>query len=301
MLRVLVMDCECAAGVESVQSLGRFGVEVHASSRNRDALGFTSKYCRQRLLQPIDPSEFGAWLLALDREHNYILLVPSTEISLAALEAAVLPESIRSKAVLPSSAAISTALDKEQVWQLASQLEIPVPRSILQNGITGQAPFPFPIVVKPVQSKKIERGIVKDFRVSILRTQKDWDDFAEQNPSGIFQVQEYFTGHGVGIELLFAYGQPVWHFAHERLHEYPLTGGGSSYRRSIASPPALLEHSICLLRALDWHGVAMVEWKINDRGECSLMEINPRLWGSLALAIDAGVNFPVGLLKVAQK
>jgi protein-tyrosine-phosphatase len=30
------------------------------------------------------------------------------------------------------------------------------------------------------------------------------------------------------------------------------------------------------------------------------MEINPRLWGSLALSIDAGVDFPLGLLQVAR-
>ena len=30
------------------------------------------------------------------------------------------------------------------------------------------------------------------------------------------------------------------------------------------------------------------------------MEINPRLWGSLALSIDAGVNFPLGLLRLAR-
>ena len=31
-----------------------------------------------------------------------------------------------------------------------------------------------------------------------------------------------------------------------------------------------------------------------------LMEINPRLWGSLALSIDAGIDFPLGLLQIAQ-
>jgi protein-tyrosine-phosphatase len=30
------------------------------------------------------------------------------------------------------------------------------------------------------------------------------------------------------------------------------------------------------------------------------MEINPRLWGSLALSIDAGVDFPQGLMQIAQ-
>ena len=39
---------------------------------------------------------------------------------------------------------------------------------------------------------------------------------------------------------------------------------------------------------------AMVEFKRSDRdGEFYLMEINPKLWGSLDLAIQAGCNFPV--------
>jgi protein-tyrosine-phosphatase len=46
--------------------------------------------------------------------------------------------------------------------------------------------------------------------------------------------------------------------------------------------------------------VAMVEFKIDSKGQHWLMEINPRLWGSLALSIDAGVDFPLGLLRVAE-
>jgi predicted ATP-grasp superfamily ATP-dependent carboligase len=46
----------------------------------------------------------------------------------------------------------------------------------------------------------------------------------------------------------------------------------------------------------------MVEFKQDDRdGSLRLMEINARFWGSLQLAIDAGVNFPAILLDVARK
>ncbi|MGZ4860964.1 MAG: arsenate reductase/protein-tyrosine-phosphatase family protein, partial [Candidatus Angelobacter sp.] len=110
----------------------------------------------------------------------------------------------------------------------------------------------------------------------------------------------YVGGRGVGVEFLFNRGRKVWHFAHERVHEYPLTGGASSYRRSIDPPAALLDDAQKLLTALLWHGVAMVEFKMDASGQYWLMEINPRLWGSLALSIDAGVNFPLGLLQIAK-
>src|SRR5262249_54288816 len=112
--------------------------------------------------------------------------------------------------------------------------------------------------------------------------------------------QEYVHGHGVGLEFLFDNGRKAWHFAHERLHEFPLTGGASSYRKSIAPPAALLDDAERLLTALSWHGVAMVEFKMDSNGRHQLMEINPRLWGSLALSIDAGIDFPMGLLMLAR-
>src|SRR5690606_38721522 len=42
----------------------------------------------------------------------------------------------------------------------------------------------------------------------------------------------------------------------------------------------------------NWHGVAMVEFKGTDTATPYLMEVNARFWGSLQLAIDAGIDFP---------
>jgi biotin carboxylase len=43
----------------------------------------------------------------------------------------------------------------------------------------------------------------------------------------------------------------------------------------------------------------MVEFKISSSGRPYLLEVNPRFWGSLQLAIDAGVDFPWLLYKLA--
>jgi predicted ATP-grasp superfamily ATP-dependent carboligase len=58
--------------------------------------------------------------------------------------------------------------------------------------------------------------------------------------------------------------------------------------------------AISLLKEFNWHGVAMVEFKLDERtNEPVLMEINPRFWGSLNQAISAGVNFPLLLHTMA--
>jgi len=43
----------------------------------------------------------------------------------------------------------------------------------------------------------------------------------------------------------------------------------------------------------------MVEFKVADNGVPYLMEVNGRFWGSLQLAIDAGVDFPWLLYQLA--
>src|SRR4029453_1437163 len=65
-------------------------------------------------------------------------------------------------------------------------------------------------------------------------------------------------------------------------------------------PENLLQAATQLLSTLNWHGIAMVEFRAQQPGPFYLMEINPRLWGSLALAVDAGVDFPWGLLQIAK-
>ena len=89
---------------------------------------------------------------------------------------------------------------------------------------------------------------------------------------GSVLLQEYIGGQGVGIELIADQGKIVYAFQHLRLHEIPLTGGGSSLRTSVAVEPALLEASAKLMAALAWHGVAMVEFKRDTgSGKFSLM------------------------------
>jgi predicted ATP-grasp superfamily ATP-dependent carboligase len=74
----------------------------------------------------------------------------------------------------------------------------------------------------------------------------------------------------------------------------------SVLRESIPLDTALLSKCIELLRDFDWQGIAMVEFKRDDKsGAPYMMEINGRLWGSLQPAIDAGVDFPNLLVQYA--
>ena len=95
-------------------------------------------------------------------------------------------------------------------------------------------------------------------------------------------------------------GECVATFQHRRLKEAPATGGVAILAVAEEPDPELLQSSMKLLRALDWEGVAMVEFRVDrETGSSVLMEVNGRFWGSLQLAIDAGVDFPSLLLASA--
>jgi protein-tyrosine-phosphatase len=82
-------------------------------------------------------------------------------------------------------------------------------------------------------------------------------------------------------------------FQHRRFKELPVTGGGSVTSISEPLDPQLAEQAVALLRKLNWEGVAMVEFKCDRSQQRSvLMEVNGRYWGSLPLAIGAGIDFP---------
>ena len=72
-------------------------------------------------------------------------------------------------------------------------------------------------------------------------------------------------------------------------------------RESIELPKPMTDYAVKLLEQVKWHGVAMVEFKVEKASKIPrLMEINGRFWGSLQLAIDAGLNIPYLLYQVTS-
>jgi predicted ATP-grasp superfamily ATP-dependent carboligase len=113
-------------------------------------------------------------------------------------------------------------------------------------------------------------------------------------------VQERVVGPGIGVFLLRWEGTIRARFSHRRLREKPPSGGVSVYRESYLPPRELIARSEALLERLGWEGVAMIEYKVDSAtGTPRLMEINGRFWGSLQLAVDAGVDFPRMLADLA--
>ena len=300
-MKVLVLDADSSAGLETVQSLGRQGCIVDTVELRREYMRRKSRFIRRQITLSLATDGVTRALVDLYQAEGYDLVVPTTEVSLLELLSPKIPEAMYQRAALAPRESLHTALNKQTVWSLAQSIGVRVPFSEVVSS-SSAPPETFPVVLKPVVSKTNTSGVVRDYSVTIARDLDQWRAALGSIDSGIpVQQQPYIAGKGVGVEMLFEHGEPRWAFVHERLHELPLTGGGSSYRVSLGLEGALVRDATLLLSALRWHGVAMVEVKVTPGGEAYLVEINPRLWGSLALSIDCGVDFPAGLLCLATR
>jgi len=116
-------------------------------------------------------------------------------------------------------------------------------------------------------------------------------------------IQEYIPDgegtYGVGLLLNFE-SEARASFVYKRLRSYPVSGGPSTLRESVKRED-LQEIAESLLKSLGWTGIAHMEFKIDPRdGKAKLLEVNPRFWGSLHLAIESGVDFPFLLYHLAM-
>jgi predicted ATP-grasp superfamily ATP-dependent carboligase len=203
----------------------------------------------------------------------------------------------------PTPEAYDALANKAALLARAQTLGWPIPRTIQvacpSELIEAAQAVGYPCVLKPHRSVVADGVLNHSFGVRYATGPAALQD---AYPAAAYPllVQERIAGPIEGVFLLMEHGRRVAVFAHRRLREKPPSGGVSTYRESIPVVPELLAATERLLGDVGWHGVAMVEFKRSDRnGLRYLMEVNGRLWGSLQLAIDAGVDFPNLLVAVA--
>ncbi|MBS7618946.1 ATP-grasp domain-containing protein [Candidatus Bathyarchaeota archaeon] len=317
MPKVIVTDASERAALAVIRSLGKKGIEVTAADSTGFNAGFLSKYCSKKFIYPSPiekKSKFIDSMLHLVRNENFDLLIPITDFTMIPiLENRDEFENHVRVAAPPWKIAIK-AFDKAQTIKIAEKLGIPCPRTFLVENLDAVKEIAdglqYPAIIKPrmkviwVEEKAImlkvtPRNYAYNREDLIARYLKITSQLSKYNiQSDLFLIQEFAKGEGYGVEVLMDGLSPKAVFMHKRLREYPITGGASTLRVSVWNKN-LADYAVNLLREMGWQGVAMVEFKFNEKnGDASLMEVNGRFWGSLALAINAGVDFPYLLYKV---
>ena len=303
-MRVLVTDGDNRAALAVTRSLGRAGHEVIVGAPQGWSLAQASRYCVARATYPdpvAEPDRFLEAAVELVAVHRADCIIPVADVTTFIVTSNRHRFEPNCAVPFADAAAIGRAADKIDILETAKRIGIPVPRSIVVKH-ADQIPnhtIPFPLVIKPWRSRiRTEQGWAStsvSHAATPMALQRDLHGRAAHEFP--VMLQERIDGPGAGVFACYRNGRPEALFSHRRLRERPPWGGVSVLSESVELPAGMSDFATRLLESIGWRGVAMVEFKIDCRdNQPKLMEVNGRFWGSLQLAIDSGVNFPLMLI-----
>jgi len=303
---VLVLDATNKQSLAAARSLGRAGLraalgESVGQYRPHPPPAFRSRYCARSVTLANyldDPAGYVESVADFARAHRVPVVLPTGDASIAALA----PHRERLAglgcvlAVAPD-AALDIANDKSRTLQVAAKLGIAYPASVPVCGAdqlrAAEAAFGYPFVVKPTVSWT---GLAADRVVPVeVVDEAEALDAARRfldSGAGVL-AQQWACGRREGVTLFIDHGEVVASCGHVAHRTSPPLGGASVLRESMAVPPELFDASVRLAKAIGLEGVCEVEFRRDAAGHPLLMEVNPRLAGTLENAIRSGVDFPL--------
>lgn len=291
--RVLVSDAETPAALAVVRSLGRAGHRVAVVAHSRRAVAAASRRCEGVVRAPDprrEPEEWTEAILAALRGYGRDFFLPVTDTALVLADRARERFPPCCRPVLPPRETLATALDKVAVLDRAAALGIPV---LPHRTGAETARTPMPAVLKPRRSRAVSFRCVHAATARIVGRPEDLPAAAaELDRRGLGHYAEpWVPGVGHGIFLLVHEGEVLARFAHRRIREASPLGGPSAAAESVPAHPALLAWAEALAQDLGIEGPFMAEFR-GQGDDFVLLEVNVRWWGSLGLALLAGVDLP---------
>ena len=301
MNNVIITDASYKHTLGIVRALGKVGINPFVVSHKKYSLSGLSKYAKGEVILKKDYSEFEFIDALKELNIDLVILVGTDSFKkIVPWKKRLLARGIN--IITVDYEKLNFAFNKMDVYEYAKNIGVPTARTIYPKTIDEVVRLAnnidYPCVIKGLYEVG---GNIVDYAYSkndlVEKYAKLCRKYGIREDSGLPMLQEYITGSGCAFFAVYNNGKCGLTFQHKRIREYPVSGGASvcaeSYKNDLVG-----KYGRALLDALNWHGVAMVEFKLNKENLPILMEINPKFWGSTDLALEAGVNFPKALVDI---
>jgi carbamoyl-phosphate synthase large subunit len=106
-------------------------------------------------------------------------------------------------------------------------------------------------------------------------------------------LSEYLPGHEYSVDCLANHGKVL--LAVPRLRQKMING--ISVQGEFVKDEAIIEYCTRIIEALHLHGNVGIQVKRSENGQPLLLEINPRVQGTIVAGIGAGINLPLLAIK----
>lgn len=296
---VLVVDAGERSAVAACESLARAGYRVGAASSQWPAPAGWSRFCQRRFSLPNprqDPGHFAATVAAIAADNGYRTVLPCSEGSLWAI--AGNRERFNGSGVelgLPPADAVARCTDKQELVEGAEAAGLGAPETAVCGdrvaALAAAERFGYPAVVKPIRTVFEAGGETRHLASALVANAAELE--ARLGEAGLpCLVQRREAGPVVSFAGVFADGRLLASACSRYLRTYPLKAGPVAFSRSFTPEPETLAAVARLVAALGWEGIFELEAIERSPGDFAVLDFNPRIYGSLALAVRAGAPLP---------
>ena len=307
---VIVLGVDTPIGVAVLRDLGQQEHITIGIGSHKNSIGLASRFCSHSVIREKSEDKLISQLVKLSEKFpgSHLIAISETDNITINRHRKLLNKSLILHT--PKQELLDKVLNKELCLEAAKKVGIETPNTLEPNSIeeikTIADKLKYPLVLKWSDPNAIS-GALNQAGLQFQKYQyahnaedllKKLNPYKQINRYPL--IQEYCPGKGFGQMFLVENGQITLQFQHRRIHEWPPEGGVSTLCQSV---PLQMHNecrgrSIALLKELEWEGIAMVEYRFDeDKGKYYFMEVNGRFWGSLPLAISAGVPFPSALVQ----
>lgn len=292
-----------------VRSLGKQGIEVICAEEAPFAPCFFSKYCKDHFQYPSladKPDEFMDCIVEKVKEYkpddddDYVLVPIHKETWLFAEHRERLEPHIRM--VLTSHENLKQTHDKGRLADLAKEMGILTPPTFQPRSLDElyrtTPDINLPVFIK-VREGASGVGIKKaSTREELVTVFKQFVEGYKLEPGEYPLIQEFVKGKDHCVTALFDKGRCVAKMTYRNVRQFPRETGASAIRETVSAPEAE-EAAVKLLSHLNWHGIAELDFRIDEDGTSSLIEVNPRFFGGLPQCVASNVDYPHMIFRIA--
>ena len=307
MMRILVTYGWCRTAYIAAESLCRAGFEVYTCGSTDLSMARFSRFVRgfDRVPDPFkEPEQYVTEISAIVKRRNIEILLPIHEDALAIQTyREILPENLL--IACPPRSEISRVLDKYEIIKIADSAQVAVPKTVAPATIAEvdslAQQLGFPLIIKTRRGNS-GKGV---FRVnSAEETRQKYSEIVKNFGLANNQLpilQEYIEGSVFGSCFLADRGEVKACFL-ERYLRCKEGGFGTSIWRERCEFPLLHDYTKKMAKMLNWTGIGHFDFMVNPQlSSAYLIEMNPRFWGALNLAVQNGFDFPKGLITMLTK
>jgi predicted ATP-grasp superfamily ATP-dependent carboligase len=299
----LVTDVQRAGAVAGLRGLGRAGLETIALGPGRSAAGLWSRFAAARAVGPDairSTAGFVDSIARLSREHGPFVVFPGRE---EAIDAILLHlEQLPAEVTLPYAGAesLQAIRSKRRLPAIAAEAGFRAPRIVRETtaGELAGSSLPLPSVIKsanPVSKLGSAHPISSEGQ---LRRVLEWHALPADEP---ILVQELVRGTMFSLELVIGRdGRVAARFQSQVQRTWPSMAGSISSAVSVAPDEELVNRAAEMLAGIGYWGLAQLDLLDGEAG-VTLVDINPRFYLCLPLAIACGVNLPAAWHAVATE